>query len=258
MTAIATSERVAEFRTPRGRPALMTIRDGTNDWNTLNACMTEDEYQLRSFNGNGWALDIGGYLGGVGIGLALDNPGLRVLIVEPVPDNIRLIKDNIARNGVGDRVTLIEGAIGDGGPVEVWHGYQGTVTAEHHRFVGNSSLAYDHGGELQHDTTTYESLTLADLLNIIDASGTVTKWQDRWTRIDLIKIDCEGGEWEFLASPETWKAHLILGEAHATRGHRGDDIVPLLEAAAFDVTVIGDGAGTCEFRAVSNAKGVAA
>jgi FkbM family methyltransferase len=239
MTTTAISERVAEFRTPRGRPALMTIRDGTNDWNTLNACMTEDEYGLRSFNGNGWALDIGGYLGGVGIGLALDNPGLRVLIVEPVPDNIRLIKDNIARNGVGDRVTLVEGAIGDGGPVEVWHGYQGTVTAEHHRFVGNSSLAYDHGGELQHDTTTYESVTFVDLC-VLYCDGP----------FDLVKIDCEGGEWSFLDDPDIGAAKLIVGEAHAVRGHRGDDIIELL-SATHDVTISGDGAGTCEFRAVA-------
>jgi FkbM family methyltransferase len=240
MTTTAISERVAEFRTPRGRPALMTIRDGTNDWNTLNACMTEDEYGLRSFNGNGWALDIGGYLGGVGIGLALDNPGLRVLIVEPVPDNIRLINDNIARNGVGDRVTLIEGAIGDGGPVEVWHGYQGTVTAEHHRFVGNSSLAYDHGGELAHDTTTYDSLTLARLLGDYHDAG----------RYDLVKIDCEGGEWSFLDSKWVDHCDVILGEAHAVRGHRGDDIIELL-SATHDVAISGDGAGTCEFRAVA-------
>jgi FkbM family methyltransferase len=246
LEALRTGERVAEFRTPRGHHALMTIRDGTNDWNTLNACMTEDEYQLRSFNGNGWALDIGGYLGGVGIGLALDNPGLRVLIVEPVPDNARLIRDNIERNGVGDRVELIEGAIGDGGPVSVWHGYQGNATAEHHRYVGNSSLAYDHGGELQHDETTYEkSLTLMDLV-------VMTADSDHRGGVALLKIDCEGGEWAFLDDPYLGQSacRVILGEAHAVRGHRGDDIVGLLEAT-HDVTIIGDGAGTCEFRAVA-------
>jgi FkbM family methyltransferase len=230
MTAIATSERVAEFRTPRGRPALMTIRDGTNDWNTLNACMTEDEYQLRSFNGNGWALD---------------NPGLRVLIVEPVPDNIRLIKDNIARNNVGDRVELIEGAIGDGGPVDVWHGYQGTETLEHHRFVGNSSMGYDHGGEATHETTTYpKSLTLMDLV-------VMTADSDHRGGVALLKIDCEGGEWAFLDDPYLGQSacRIILGEAHAVRGHRGDDIIELL-SATHDVTISGDGAGTCEFRAV--------
>ena len=39
------------FLTPRGVQVLMTIREGTNDWNTLNACMTEDEYGLRDWHG---------------------------------------------------------------------------------------------------------------------------------------------------------------------------------------------------------------
>src|SRR5690349_6287046 len=98
----------------------MTIRDGSNDYNTLNACMTEDEYHLADFHGSGWAVDVGGYLGGVAISLALDNPELRVLVIEPVPDNIRLIRENIERNDLTERVTLIEGAVGDGSPVEVW------------------------------------------------------------------------------------------------------------------------------------------
>jgi hypothetical protein len=42
----------------------------------------------------------------VGIALALDNPGLQVTIIEPVPDNCDLIERNIEANGVGDRVTF--------------------------------------------------------------------------------------------------------------------------------------------------------
>lgn len=238
-TAARAGESIAVFRSPRGVQVPMTIREGTNDWNTLNACMTEDEYGLRDWHGAGWALDIGGYLGGVGIGLALDNPGLRVLIVEPVPDNIRLIHGNIASAGVGDRVTLIEGAIGDGRPVSIWHGYRGTETLEHHRFVGNSSLAYDHGGEATHEETVYLSIPLSALIAMTGAE-----------RIDLVKIDCEGGEWVILEDRAVAKCDVILGEAHSVRGHRGDDIVALLEGT-HDVTVIGDGAGTCEFRAVA-------
>jgi len=241
-----TGEQVVIFHTPRGVPVPMTIRQGTNDWNTLNACMTEDEYGLRDWHGTGWALDIGGYLGGVGIGLAVDNPDLRVLIVEPVPDNIRLIRANIALANVGDRVELVEGAIGDGGPVSVWHGYQGTEAAEHHRFVGNSSLAYDHGGELAHEETVYQSLTLGDLM--VEA---LTE------RFALVKIDCEGGEWAFLEDPDVASCDVILGEAHSVRGHRGDDIVGLL-SATHDVTlygnqgeVIDEAPATCGFRAVA-------
>lgn len=231
---------IAEFRTPRGVPARMHIREGTNDWNTLNACMTEDEYGLRDWSGSGVAIDIGGYLGGVAIGLALDNPGLRVVVVEPVPDNADLIAANIELNGVGDRVDLVVGAAGDGSPVDVWYGYRGSESLEHHRFVGNSSLAYDHGGEVAHDTAGYPtSWTLSALIRKAGAD-----------RVALLKVDCEGGEWSILDTSAVALCDVIVGEAHAVRGHRGDDIVALLDAT-HTVTLQGDTAGTCEFRAVA-------
>lgn len=232
------------FRTPHGRSVEMAIRADTNDWNTLQACMTEDEYGLRDYRIDGAAIDIGGYLGGVGIGLALDNPEARVIIVEPVPPNAALIRQNIALNGVTDRVTLIEGAAGGPDPVHVWYGYRGTELAEHHAFVGNSTLAYDNGGELAHEEVVHEvPWSLADL---IKASGA--------ERVDIVKIDCEGGEWVILADPAVSRVDLIVGEAHSVRGHRGSDIVDLL-ADTHVVTLTGNpddiaAGGTCGFVAV--------
>ena len=195
-------ELVATFRTPNGRPAEMKFRTNTNDWNTLNASMTEDEYHLRGESFEGWAFDIGGYLGSVGIGLALDNPGLRVLIVEPVPDNARLIRENIALNDLDARVTLIENAASGGEPVEVWYGYRGTDTAEHHAFVGNSSLAYDHGGELapRRDDLPARACGLGRSVRRRPACRRL---------VALLKIDCEGGEWDILEGP--------AGHAHRPR-----------------------------------------
>lgn len=230
------------FRTPGGRDAVMRFRDGTNDWNTLTACMTEDEYRLRGRSFSGHALDIGGYLGGVGIALALDNPDLHVTIVEPVPPNADLIRENIALNDLGERVTLIESAAGGSDPVSVWYGYRGNASAEHHAFVGNSTLAYDHGGELAHEEVTYDTpWTLADLLMGEPKAA-------------LVKIDCEGGEWTILDSPLVDRCEVIVGEAHSVRGKRGDDIVTLL-AGTHDVTLSGNpqdiaNGGTCGFEAV--------
>lgn len=220
------------FRTPAGNGVTMLYRSGTNDWNTLNATLDQDEYHLPRGQA-GTALDIGGYLGSVGIALAKDNPGLQVTIVEPVPANADLIERNIALNDLGERVTLIRGAVGAGGePVDVWYGYRGTEAAEHHAFVGNSSLAYNHGGELEHETQTYTGLGLAE-----------------FGPLDFLKIDCEGGEWAFLDSPSVADVGTIFGEAHSVRGRKGGDIVALL-AATHDVTLEGDAEGTCEFRAV--------
>lgn len=238
--AVEAETAVADFRTPRGAAVRMTIRPGTNDWNTLNACMTEDEYGLRDLRLSGWAIDVGGYLGGVAIGLAIDNPGLQVLVVEPVPANAALIEENAARNRVADRVSLLVGAVGDGSPVEVWYGYRGNATAEHHRFVGNSSLGYDHGGELAHDTAAYpKSHTLRGLIAGLGVE-----------RVALVKIDCEGGEWPFLDSSAVALVDRFVGEAHSVRGHKGADVLDLL-GTTHTVTLQGDPDGTCEFRAVA-------
>lgn len=219
---------VAQWYTPGGNVASFAYREDTNDWNTLSATMG-DEYALPR-NMTGTALDVGGYLGSVGIGLALDNPELRVVIVEPVPPNADLIAENIERNGVSERVTLIRGAVGkDGEQVDVWYGYRGNESALHHAFVGNSSIAYDNGGELEHETVTYTALGLAS-----------------FGALDFLKIDCEGGEWAFLAGGAD--VGMIVGEAHAVRGHKGRDIIGLLPD--HDVSLTGDTEGTCEFRAV--------
>jgi FkbM family methyltransferase len=220
------------WRSPGGRSLTISYRENTNDWNTVSATLTGDEYRLpRGLSGH--AVDIGGYLGTVGIALAADNPDLLVTIIEPVPPNAQLIRQNIAQNDLDHRITLIEGAAsGDKDPVTVWYGYRGNEAAEHHAFVGNSTLAYANGGELEHETVTYTPVTLAEL-----------------GEIAFLKIDCEGGEWSILAGDNS-RIATIVGESHAVRGHKGRDIVDLL-ARTHDVTLSGDDLdGTCEFRAV--------
>lgn len=205
------------FLTPRGRSVVFPYREGTSDWNTLNACLTEDEYGLRSLPPlTGSALDLGGHLGGVGIGLAVDNPALRVLIVEPIPENVELARWAVQANGLASRVVVEQGAVGDGSEVEVRFRYTGTETAEHHAFIGNSSLAYSTGGEQPHEVINYTSLTPSDLMERI---GGVP---------ELVKVDTEGAEWAFLAGFGADLFPLIIGEWHPVRGHTRDDLVDLL------------------------------
>ena len=222
------TETEGRWQTPNGKPVAFRYREGTNDWNTLTASLNEDEYGLRGSQISGDVLDVGGYLGSVGIGIAIDQPDARVTIIEPVPANADLIRRNAERNGVS--VTVVEGAVGKGGePVEVTFGYTGDPTAEHHAFVGNSTLATG-----EHDAITYPALSLASLVG---------------DGLALLKIDCEGGEWAFLRGPALRKVQRIVGEAHAVQGHTGADIVDLL-SKTHAVTLSGDPAGTCGFAAV--------
>ena len=224
---------VATFLTPRGAPVTMHYRTNSSDWNTLYSALNEDEYGLRDRHLTGRALDIGAHIGGVTIGLAVDNPGLRVIAVEPVPDNARLLRENVAANGLADRVLVIEGAAGHG-DVTVWYGYRGSETAEHHAFIGNSSLAYDNGGAGEHNEITYDGWSLSDLAD---------------DELSLVKIDNEGGEYDFLADAAVARCAVILGEWHNVRGHVQSDIADIL-APTHDVTFSGPIGGPGGFVAV--------
>jgi FkbM family methyltransferase len=228
--------RRGDFTSPHGHRVVMEYRDGTNDWNTLNASLNQDEYKIPQ-GLTDTALDVGGYLGSVGIGLAIDNPGLRVVIVEPVPPNVELIRRNIGLNNLDTRVQLLQGAAGhDTELVEVWYGYVGTEAAEHHAFVGNSDLAYDNGGELPHHTATYGAFSLKELVSL-------------YGPISYLKVDTEGAEWAFLDSPSIGEVPLIVGEWHPVRGHTLGDMLALLNKTHI-VTFTGPQTGPGGFSAV--------
>lgn len=213
---------ITAWVTPNGHPVEFELRDDTNDWNTVNSCLGDnDEYSLRDRSITGWALDVGAHIGSVAVAIAVDNPEARVLAVEPVPDNVRLIRANSARNGVTDRVLVFEGSVGPPGVTrsEIRYGYRGNPSIEHHAFIGNTSLAYDSGGEAPHDALDVETLGLAILL---DRHGIA---EPAYT-----KIDCEGGEWAFFGAPVSHLRRLpyIRGEWHNVRGHVQADLLNLL------------------------------
>src|SRR4051812_43534664 len=90
----------AWFTSPGGHPVLINIRDGTNDWNTAFSCLNEDEYGLRGKTLVGHGLDLGGHIGTASVAALVDNPGLTLTVVEPIPENLALIRDNLVLNGV--------------------------------------------------------------------------------------------------------------------------------------------------------------
>src|SRR3990167_9568355 len=194
----------AWFRTPRGRACMVNIRERTNHWNTATASLTEGEYGLAAFTFDGHAIDIGGYLGTVTLGLLVDNPNLRVTVVEPLADNVELIRRNLTVNGVIDRAQVLQAAAGypAGGTQIIHHNFRGNETTEHHKFIGNMSLVTGIGplgcnDVYEHDHTEVPVVSLSDLM----ADDTV-----------FLKIDCEGGEWATLADPVSARLPRIHGE----------------------------------------------
>jgi FkbM family methyltransferase len=223
------------FSTPRGSPVEMLYRAGTNDYSTLLSCLTEDEYGLRDLLLSDVALDIGAYIGGVAVALAIDNPELTVVAVEPVPSNVELLQQNVALNGLEERVFVLDGALGDGTEVVISHSYSGSESACHHAFVGNATLIGDYTGEAPHEERTLQTVRLDDL-----------RGDDP---ISLLKVDCEGCEWTALLGADLSRIARIHGEWHPTNGHTMADLNALLEPTHV-VTFTGPQSGPGGFQAV--------
>lgn len=227
-----------EFLTPRGHPVSMLVRTGTSDHNTLYSALNEDEYGLANRRLTGRAADIGAHIGSVAVGLLVDNPDLRVIAVEPVPPNVELLRQNLERNGVLDRCEIIQAAVGKGRKTTIRYGYtsdgsEAGISAAHHAFIGNSTIVYPRQpSAFPHEEATVPVVSIRDLLPL-----------------DLIKIDVEGGEWGFLASPDIREVPYIVGEVHPTDGHSPLHMAALLRDT-HDVTFSGPPAGPCGFVAI--------
>ena len=196
------------IRTPLGNVARICTRDTTNDGALAYGLMTGDEYRLADLPLlTGWAIDVGAHIGAITVALAIDNPGLRVIAVEALPQNVDMIIANRDANGLEQMVTVVHGAAaapGDG-PAAISFAWDRTDPAvidtpyvRESRYIGNM-LREDQGGE----TITVDPVSLDDLM-------------DRFAieRVALVKIDCEGCEFRFLRSPRIGDVERIVGEYH--------------------------------------------
>lgn len=179
---------------------LWDIRDETTDWNTINACSAEDEYRLRDLPVEGkLVFDIGAHIGGVGVWLA--SRGARVIFVEPVPANAEQVRKNLVLNGLAG--TVVEAALGSN---FVNLGAAGDA----HEFIANPW----HGAR----EVACVEMTFGQL---VDCYGTP----------DIVKLDCEGGEWSAFNDPALRPVPLIVGEYHDdphNGGYTASDISKML------------------------------
>ena len=223
---------------PKGNAVLMHYRTETSDWNTLWSALNEDEYRLGGRTFTGYALDIGAHIGSVGLGLAIDNPGLTVICVEPVPDNAELLRRNADANGLS--IVVYEAA--GGGPADgrttINYRYRGSVSAEHHAFIGDASLIEGTGQPLlEHETRDIGCVSIGLILR-----------EQGIDRLSLVKIDCEGCEFRVLTDPAIARVDIFVGEWHPN-GHKTQAMLRDLLEPTHDVTFSGYEAGPGGFSA---------
>jgi len=170
------SEHGLKFSEPDGLEWLL-LRETDRDYATDKLNLTKDSV----------VVDIGAHVGVVSMALAKQF-GCRVYAYEPNPDNYRRLVANIKANELGELIFPHNLAVtGDGRDV---------VIATN---PDNSG-----GGDIYGDTgTPVESTTLEDIFHVVGE------------RIDLLKIDCEGAEFEILQDEaELERIGMIRGEFH--------------------------------------------
>ncbi len=166
--------------------------------------LQRDEYGLDSlrFAKEDVVVDIGAHVGIVSILLAKRWPGLRIIAYEPFPANIENCRANLEANSVSN-VELVEcGVSADRRPL--------SLATSDGNSGGASALALAQTGQTVHDIP---SVTLDDIFR--------THHIDRCA---LLKIDCEGMEYEILSRAACLnRVDRLVGEFHtsATIARRG-------------------------------------
>jgi FkbM family methyltransferase len=138
-------------------------------------------------------LDLGANIGFGSVFFSKAFPEAEIVVVEPDPRNLPLLRKNLGLNGISS--TVIEGAIGSAA---------GTLAL---RFGTNptcSSLA----GTGMHDLSNTVEVAVTTVPKVMKQAG--------WDSIDLLKIDIEGAEEDLLAHDNQWLAKVgaIIMEIH--------------------------------------------
>jgi len=157
-------------------------RLGTNDRDTLQACIVNDDYGLAKIVdvGPGIAVDLGAHIGGCTLALAA--MGYFVHAVEALPHNAEILQRNVDLNGFQDRVKVYHAGIArqNNVPITLRFGGDKSASGIMHRFM-SSTVNTD--APSSRESMTIPSVSLAHIFKTID-------------HCRIIKTDCEGAEWE--------------------------------------------------------------
>jgi FkbM family methyltransferase len=158
---------------------VITIRQNYADAMTVAEIFLSDSY-TRGMNlpDRPVIIDVGGFVGDFSLYAAKRLNARRVIVCEPSPRNWVLLLKNIQANGYGDRIEAVNKAVTDGSDlmmnVDAPDDCQSTISAYFER---------------GHEFTPIAGISLAQLLDDHSVE-----------HVDLLKIDCEGGEFSIIES----------------------------------------------------------
>lgn len=207
-----------------GRPAVIMLRGGLTFkvrslmdlWIIKETCLDRDYESFGVHLEDGWnVIDIGAGLGDFAISVGRRFPGSRIVAFEPFAESFGLLQENMGLNRIKN-VTAVPAA----------------VAAER----GQLQLAQT-GAAVQHTTQAASSRSTTP----VPAEGLAESLiKFGFDRVDFLKVDCEGGEFDILLNTPADTLHKInhiaLEYHDRATPHHHQEIVDHLISAGFTVT----------------------
>jgi FkbM family methyltransferase len=172
----------------------------------------ERDYDLDlDFKDGDIVIDIGAQVGIVSCYLGKKYPNIKILAFEPVKGNYDRLMRNIKENAINNVATFDMAITGDGRDI--------CMSGNVHENSGSCNIYGDTGENVK-------SLTLKNIFDTLDID-----------RVKLLKIDCEGAEYEILeAFPELLdRIDAIRGEIHPMEGKSQSDLMLYIKDHIKDV-----------------------
>ena len=182
-----------------GQRYTLHVRGGTLDAAIFEQILCDgSEYRLPVDTQPSVIFDIGANIGASAVYFAARYPQARVYCFEPLPQNIELLRKNVA--AFGDRVTVVPMGLG-----ESPGSFEYRKSDDPANFGGGTF--HNVGCDAESDTIQLPVTTL-----------TVFCKEYQIDRVDVMKIDTEGAECSVLKGAPTAllaNVHVLLGELHS-------------------------------------------
>lgn len=178
----------------------LSLIDDTDGINKIIGYEIKHDYKLDGLNLEGTVIDIGAHKGLVSCYIAKKYPKVKVYAFEPVKENYEALLKNIELNNLSNVIPHNLAVTKDGRDVEIF--------TDPYNNSGGSTL-YGNGNSQKVKSTTLEDIFKKYKIEVLD----------------LLKIDCEGAEFEILDTPLLASIERLRGEFHRANG----DVNVLLE-----------------------------
>lgn len=127
-------------------------------------------------------IDIGGYIGDFSLYASKYLRAKRVIVCEPVLENFELLNLNISDNNFNNIIKPIKKAVGKNDNLKIYI----------HKLGDNEIHASSHLNKEDAEERLADNITLNELIQ-----------ENQIENVDLLKIDCEGNEYEILLSTDS-------------------------------------------------------